>query len=307
MYQALSFAYIVLNRIEEAKATIADALAKNLDSPNLHTSMFLIAFLDGDSAAMAKQVDWARGQPGIEDGMLSNDGGAKAYSGRLAKARDLLQRAADSAVAQGEKEVAANYIGSSATRDALAGDLSRAQQEAAATLALSKGRDAQAQAALAYAFANDSARAQALADDLAKRFPQDTLVQSIYLPITHSQIALNHSDPAKALEALAPYEKYDLGQNSSLTQPYVRGTVRLAQRKGPEAAADFKKVLDNRNLNPNDVIVPLSQLGLARAYVLSGDTSKARTAYQDFLATWKDADPDIPILKQAKSEYAKLQ
>jgi eukaryotic-like serine/threonine-protein kinase len=156
--------------------------------------------------------------------------------------------------------------------------------------------------------ANDSARAQALADDLSKRFPQDTLVQSIYLPLINSQIALSHNDPGKAFEALAPYEKYDLAQGLfPLLQPYLRGTVRLAQKEGPEAAADFKKVLDNRGLGPNEIVPALAQLGLARAYAISGDAAIARTAYQDFFAIWKDADPDLPILKQAKSEYTKLQ
>ena len=190
----------------------------------------------------------------------------------------------------------------SATRPRLA---RRPQQ----LLALSKGRDVQPLAAMAYAFANDSPHAQALTDDLSKRFPQDTLVQSIYLPLIHSQIALNHGDPAKAFEALAPYEKYDLSVGLfPLLQPYVRGTARLAQKKRPEAAAaHFKKVLENRNVGPNELFPALAQLGLARAYALSSDTAKARTAYQDFLATWKDADPDLPILKQAKSEYSKLQ
>jgi eukaryotic-like serine/threonine-protein kinase len=308
MYSALAQTYIVMNRIEEAKSTVADALAKNLDSPNLHYVKFLFAFLENDAAEMAKQVDWARGQPGVEDNLLGADSGANAYFGRMAKARDLERRATDSAVAAEQKETAANYLGASAVRDAITGDSSRALQEAAATLALSKGRDAQPVAAFADALANDSGRAQALADDLSKRFPQDTLVQSIYLPTIHSQIALNHNDPAKAFEALAPFEKYDMAQGMfALLQPYVRGTVRLAQKKGPEAVADFKKVLDNRDLGPNEIFPALAQLGLARAYALSGDTAKSRTAYQDFLAIWKDADPDLPILKQAKSEYAKLQ
>ena len=308
MYSSLVQLYASMNRIEEAKTTLADAQAKNLDSPLLRVGAFQIAFIENNAAEMARQLDWARGKPGIEDVFLNADAGANAYFGRMTKSREVERRAANSAISAGEKETAANYIGSAALRDALVGDSSQARQEAAELLALSKGRDVQPLAAMAYAFANDSARAQALADDLSKRFPQDTLVQSIYLPLIHSQIALNHGDPAKAFEALAPYEKFDLSIGLfPLLQPYLRGTTRLAQKKGPEAASDFKKVLENRNVSPNELFPALAQLGLARAYALSGDTAKARTAYQDFLATWKDAAPDLPILKQAKSEYAKLQ
>jgi eukaryotic-like serine/threonine-protein kinase len=308
MYSSLAQLYIGMNRIEEAKASVADALTKNLDSPLLHFIKFQIAFVENDTAEMAKQVDWAHGQPGVEDTLLSADAGANAYFGRIAKSRDVQRRAADSAIAADEKETAASYLGNSAIRDAFVGDSSRAHQEAVAILTLSKGRDVQPVAALTFALANDSARAQALADDLSKRFPQDTLVQSIYLPLINSQIALSHNDPGKAFEALAPYEKYDLAQGLfPLLQPYLRGTVRLAQKEGPEAAADFKKVLDNRGLGPNEIVPALAQLGLARAYAISGDAAKARTAYQDFFAIWKDADPDLPILKQAKSEYTKLQ
>jgi len=308
MYAGLAGTYSTLGRIEEAKATVADTLSRNLDSPNLHLAMYGIAFLENDSAGMAKQVAWGKGRPGIEDIFLVSEAGTNAYFGRMTKSREFTRLAADSATAAGEKETAAGYLGNSALRDALIAEPASARGYASATLALSKGRDPQALAALGYALANDSARAQSLADDLSKRFPQDTLVQAIYLPVIHAQIALGHSDPQKALDSLAPYEKYDLGSTQvGLIQIYIRGQVLLTQKKGTAAAAEFKKLLDNKNIGPNDVPAPLAQLGLARAYALSGDSAKARTAYQDFLAIWKDADPNIPILQQAKSEYAKLQ
>ncbi|HEY2820537.1 MAG TPA: protein kinase [Candidatus Acidoferrum sp.] len=307
MYSSLAQLYMAMNRIEEAKATVADALSKNLDSPLLHILVYQIAFIENDPAAMAKQVAWGKGQVGTEDTFLQADAGTNAYFGRMTKSRDLARRAADSAIAAGEKETAASYIGAAALREAFAGDFTRAREHAVATLALSKGRDVQPLAALAYASINDSAHAQSLADDLSKRFPQDTLVQSIYLPVIHAQLALNRNDPAKALETLAPFAKYDLASwQMSLLQIYLRGTALLAQKKGTEAAADFQKLLDNRNLSLNEILPALAQLGLARAYSLSGDSAKARTAYQDFFAIWKDADPDIPLLKQAKSEYARL-
>ncbi len=308
MYSGLVTDYLTLGRIEEAKATVAEALSRNLDSPGLHSALYTIAFVENDSAGMAKQFAWGKGQAGIEDTFLSNEAGTQAYFGRMTKSRELARLAADSASAAGQKETAATYLGGSALRDAFLAEPASARERASATLSLSKGRDVQPLAALAYALANDSARAQSLADDLSKRFPQDTLVQAIYVPLVHAQIALSHGDPQKTIDILAPYEKYDLaGTQVSLIQIYVRAQALLTQKKGPAAAAESKKLLDNRNVSPNDVFPALAQLGLARAYALSGDSAKARTAYQDFLATWKDADPDIPILIQAKSEYAKLQ
>ena len=307
MWSGLAGLFLSMNRIEEAKSTTADAMAKNLDSPGLRNVIYQIAFVENDSSGMAKQLDWSRGKPGTEDTFLGSEAGTQAYFGRMTKSRELARRAADSAIAAGQKETAANYLGLAAMRDALVGDPAKMREGAAATLALSKGRDVAPLAALAYAFANDLARAQFLADDLSKHFPQDTLVQSIYLPMIHAQIALDHGDPQKAVDLLAPYEKYDLAVSIPLVQMYIRAQSLLAPKKGPLAAAAFKKLLDNRNVNPNEIIPALAQLGLARAYGVSGDTARARTAYQDFLATWKDADPDLPILKQAKSEYAKLQ
>jgi Flp pilus assembly protein TadD len=308
MYSGLVQEYIVLRRVEEAKATVAEAFSKNLDSPLLRLALYQIAFLENDAAGMAKQVGWGKGQVGVEDTFFNVEAGTNAYFGRMAKSREFARRAADSAIAAGEKETAAEYLGSMAIRDALAGDSANARQAAVAALALSKGRDTQPLAALAYALTNDSVRAQSLADDLAKRFPQDTIVQAIYAPLIRAQIAISRNDPAKATEALAPYKEYDLAQwQMPLTTIYVRGMSLLAQKKGLEARAEFQKVLDGRGVAPNEITPAVAQLGLARAYALSGDSAKSRTAYQDFLATWKDADPDLPILKQAKSEYSKLQ
>jgi serine/threonine protein kinase/tetratricopeptide (TPR) repeat protein len=307
MYAGLAQQYMILKRIEEARATAAEASSRKLDSPLLHFVMYQVAFLENDSAGMAKQVAWAKGQAGVEDTFLHAEAGTNAYYGRMTKGRDFARRAADSAIAAGEKETAAQYLGSSAIRDALVGDSSRARQEAAAMLALSDGRDALPLAALAYAFANDPGRAQSLADTLSKRFPQDTIVQAIYMPMINAQIVFSHNDPVKATETLAPHAEYDMaGWQMSLMTNYIRGASLLAQKKGPAATAEFQKLLDNRNVSGNEIVPALGQLGLARAYGVSGDTAKARTAYQDFFAIWKDADPDIPILLQAKSEYAKL-
>jgi predicted Zn-dependent protease len=178
---------------------------------------------------------------------------------------------------------------------------------AAAALGISNGRNVQPEAAMTLAFAGDAVRAQMLADDLGKRFPEDTLVQFNYLPILHAQLALSRNDSSKAIEALQAAAPYELGKPGWLYPVYVRGQAYLAAHQGTEAGSEFQKILDHRGIVLSDPIRALAHLQLGRAYVLQGDTAKAKAAYQDFLTLWKDADLDIPILKQAKTEYAKLQ
>jgi len=178
----------------------------------------------------------------------------------------------------------------------------------ATALQLSKGLDVEYQAALALALIGDTARVQALATDLSKQFPEDTIVQFKKIPTLNAQLALNRNEPLKAIEALqpaAPYELGIMGTGTGLYPVYVRGKAYLAARDGSKAAGEFQKIIDHRVLVLNP-IGALAHLGLARAYALQGDTVKAKAAYQDFLTLWKDADPDIPILREAKSEYAKL-
>jgi predicted Zn-dependent protease len=196
----------------------------------------------------------------------------------------------------------------------LFGNADVTRQDAAAALALAPGsHDAEAQAALTYALAGDAAHAQSLADDLAKRFPQDTVMQSVWLPTIHAQIETGRKNPARSIELLQAAAPYELGMlsgsasNSCLYPVYVRAEAYLGAQRGPAAAAEFQRILDHRGLLWNCATGPLAHLGLARAYALQGDTAKARAAYQDFLALWKEADPDIPILIAAKAEYAKLQ
>ena len=229
--------------------------------------------------------------------------------------RELSRRAVASAERAEEKETAAGYQAEAAIREALFGNAAQARQQAAAALGLSDGRDVQYGAALALAIAGDAARAQAqvekLADDLAKRFPEDTIVQFNELPTIRAQLALNRNDAAgdiEALQAAAPYEFAGAGTFTPALYPvYVRGEAYLASRQGREAAAEFQKILDHPGVVLNEPIGALAHLGLARAYALQGDTAKARAAYNDFLTLWKDADPDIPILRKAKAEYAKLK
>jgi eukaryotic-like serine/threonine-protein kinase len=264
-------------------------------------------------AGMAQQLAWAEGKPGTEDVLLGLEGDTAAYSGRLAQARDLCRRAVVSAKRAEEKEVAAGYEADAALREALFGNPIEARARATAAFGLADGPTVQFVAALALAFAGDAVQTQALKDDLAKRFPDDTIVQFNYLPTLEAELALNHNDAPKAVDALRSAAPYELGQaaigafSPSLYPIYVRGEAYLAAHQGSEAAAEFQKILDHPGVVLNETIDALAHLQLGRAYALSGDTAKSRTAYQDFFALWKDADPDIPVLKQAKAEYARLQ
>jgi eukaryotic-like serine/threonine-protein kinase len=337
---------IRLNRFGEARAAADEALSKNLDSLDLRLFLYQLAFLQNDSASMAQQVSWASGKPGKENVMLYMQASTAAYSGKLAAAREFSRQAATSADRAGEKEVEAGCEATAALWEAFYGNATQARQHAAATLAKSNGRDAQYAAALALAVIGDSARAQTLAEDLQKRFPDDTVVRFSYLPTLHAQLLLNAPDGspdrlperpsdssrdrsldssperfperspenlAKAVQALTVAAPYELGIPGNTTfwtnlyPVYVRGQAFLAAHQGPQAAAEFQKILDWRGVVANEPIGALAHLGLARSYALAGDAAKSRAAYDAFLTLWKGADPNIPILKQATAEYAKLQ
>jgi hypothetical protein len=330
-YSTVMFCNVLLNRLDQARATAQEAQSKNLDSPRIHMYLYQIAFLQGDADGMAKQASWAMGQPGAESVLLYFESGTAAYHGQLAKSRELSRRATNSAEHAEEKEAAANYEAGAALREALFGNAAEARQRAAASLALSNGRESQYAAALALLMDGDDTKSQSqaqsqaqgqkLTEDLAKRFPEDTIVQLNYLPTLRAQQILSRNDPAgaaaanaaKAIEVLQAASAYDLGFpgtarfSPSLYPVYVRGEAFLAARQGSQAAAEFQKILDHPGVVFNEPIGAVAHLGLGRAYVLLGDTAKARAAYQDFFTLWKDADSDIPILQQAKAEYAKLK
>jgi serine/threonine protein kinase len=316
MYPTLVGSYLNLNRFEEGRAAAKEALAKNLDSPFLRFALYALAFLQNDVAGMTQQVAWGAGKRGVEDGMLGTEADTAAYSGRLGKARELSRQAVASAMQAQQKETAARYEAAAALREALFGNAAEARQRAASALRLSTSRDLQYAVSLALAFAGNSSREQTqvekLADDLAEHFPEDTVVQFNYLPTIRSQLAISRRDASKAIDALqtaAPYElgSPTLGSFCALYPVYVRGHAYIAAHQSSEAVVEFQKILDHRGIVLNGPIGALAHLGLGRAYALSGDQTKAKTAYQDFLTLWKDADPDIPILKEAKAEYAKLQ
>jgi eukaryotic-like serine/threonine-protein kinase len=310
----LALAYVHLHNLDEARATSSEALDRNLDSADLRAALYLLAFLKKDPVAMAKQVSWSAGKPGKENLMLYLEAGTAAYSGKLKVARELSAQAATSAARAGENEMAAGCASAAALWEALYGNGLQARQRVLDTLAQSNGRDAQYVAALALALIGDADGAQVLADDLQKRFPEDTIVRFNYLSTLRAQIALVvPNSGAKAVEALAPAAPYELGIPGSSTfwtnlyPVYVRGEALLAAQKGTQAAAEFQKILDWPGVVVNEPIGALAQLGVARANALTGDAPKSKAAYQTFLTLWKDADPGIPVFVEAQSEYAKLK
>jgi eukaryotic-like serine/threonine-protein kinase len=301
--------YTSLNRPEEALVAAKEAKSKNPDYPPLRLNLYFLAFLQNDAAGMEQQASWAAGKPGVGDVLLGFEANTAAYSGHLEKARELDRLAVASAERVGERQTTANYEVEAALREAFFGNAVNAQQCAASALGLSNAPEVRYGAALALALVGETDRAQALANDLGKLFPENTVVQFNYLPTLLAQIALRRNDASKAIEILraaTPYEMGNVGYGD-LYPVFVRGETYLAAGKGLEGAAEFRKILDHRSFVLNEPIGALAHLGLARAYVLQGDTAKAKAAYQDFLTLWKDADPDIPILKQAKAEYAKLK
>jgi len=308
-YGLLVATYVKLNRLDEARATAEKAQMKGLDCFFLRFSLYRLAFLQNDAAGMAQQVDGAMGKP-FEDSLLSSEADTAAYSGRLKQAREFSRRSIVVAEQAQGKEAAALHEAKAATREALFGNTAEARQQAAAALALSTGRDVQGMAALALVLSGDTGRAQSLAYDLDKRYAEDTIVQFSYLPMLDAELSLAHTDASKAIEALqraGAYELADMQGNTPLYTIYVRGEAYLAMHQGAEAAAEFQKILDHRGIALNEPIGALAHLKIGMAYAMQGDTAKAKAAYQDFLTLWKDADPDIPILIAARSEYAKLK
>jgi DNA-binding winged helix-turn-helix (wHTH) protein len=305
-YFDLLDSYLSLNRLEEAQSTVEEAQAKNFDSPSLRDRLYRLRFLQNDAAGMSQQVAWASGKPGAESDLLGLEAQTAAYSGSLRRARDLSRQAVVSAKRAAEPERAAEYEADAALREALFGNPDEARERAADALELSNGWYAQSLATLALALAGGEVRVETLATDLDNRFPEHTLVQSYYLPTVRAQVALSRDDPSRAIEILQAAAPYELSGEGALYPVYVRGEAYLAAHQGADAAAQFQKILDHRGIVVNYPIGALAHLGVGRAYALSGDKTKAKAAYLDFLTLWKDANPDIPILKQAKAEYAKL-
>jgi eukaryotic-like serine/threonine-protein kinase len=323
VYDNLANYTFALQRFDEARQTIHEAQARKLDNFIVRNALYALAFLGADSAAMVEQQQWFAGKPEESFGLaLASD--TEAYAGHVGKARELSKRAVDSAIRADSKETGAIWQAIAAQRGAAYGNATEARLQAAQALKLAPAsKGVESEAALAFAMAGDTARAESLAQDLGKRFPLDTQMQSLWLPAIQAQLALNKKNPAAALNAPQAASPIELGQiafvaNISCLYPtYVRGEAYLAAGQGSAAAAEFQKILDHSGIVWNCWTGALAHLGVARANALQAKTSqgadadaarvRALAAYKDFLTLWKAADPDIPILKQAKAEYAKLQ
>ena len=314
-YALLGSNSLSLDRLGAAEDAVRRASERKIEIPLLALLRYDVAFLKGDSGGMQREVAAARGKSGAEELISDHQAFALAYTGRLQEATKMLRRSSDLAQQAAHREKAAVFETRAALWEAFYGNAPTPEPAAMAALTLAKNREVQYGAAVALAIAGDSSQAQTLTNDLERSFPEDTSVKFNYLPTVRAFLALNHGDPAKAIELLQVAVPYELGQPRStqtgffgaLYPIYARGQAYLAARQGAEAAREFQKIVDHPGIMVGDPIGVLAHPQLGRAYTMQGDTTKAKAAYQDFLTLWKDADPDVPVLKQAKAESAKLK
>jgi eukaryotic-like serine/threonine-protein kinase len=315
-YANLGAAYANLNRLDEAEAVFKQAEERKLESEILLGNRYSLAFLKGDTARMAGLLSAAMGKPGTEDQLLAGQADTEGWYGKSKNAHKLTRWAMDSAEHNDAKESAASYQAAAALREVESGNREQARAEANAALKLAPNRDVRSMAALALARAGDTAEAEELAAELDKTFPLDTLVQRYWLPTIGAAVALERKEANRATELLKVASTIELGQPTPVTvllcPVYLRGEAYLMLYDGNAAAAEFQKFIDHRGVVVNFPWGALARLGLARAYALDAAKDpaardKARVAYQNFLTLWKDADPDIPVYKQAKAEYARLR
>ena len=303
-YSNLATAFVGLNRFDEAKEVIERALAQKVETMYMRRNLYLIAFVRDDVAAMRQQIEWADGKP-EEYAAESWQAETAAFSGQLRKAKEFFSRAAQLAQRRDLEEVAAEITAWGVASDALFGNCKQAKGQTAKALAVMQNQFARCIAADALATCVEFSQTQALTDEMLKRYPKDTLLNKGFLPLIQARAEMHQGNAARAiqlLETTRPYEAALLFRSA-----YLRGQAYLNQQKGAEAAVEFQKILDHRGWQPSSPLYPLAHLGLARAAVLTGDTARARRAYQDFFALWKDADTDIPDLQEARQEYEKLR
>lgn len=314
-YNVLAMSYQALNHLEEAEQTLRQASERNLEISDSLTNRYQLAFIKGDQAAMKVVSTAAQKESSVEDAVVDQEAFADAYVGHMQEATRKSQHAGNLAQQSSEPDRAAMYEAGAALREALFGEMTTATESAGAVLRLSRSRDAEYGAAFALALAGDQSQAATLAGDLERRFPEDTAVRFNYAPTLRALLALKHGDPSRAVDLLQVSIPYEFGEPPSsffgfygaLYPIYVRGEAYLALNRGPEAAREFQKIIDHRGIVVSDAIGALAYWQLGRAFVSSGEKTKAKTAYGDFLTLWKDADSDIPVLKQAQAEYSKLK
>ena len=309
VYTNLLFTYVEVDRLDEAKSIFDQARARGIDSEDLHLGRYIIAFLEGDTQTMKQQVAWAADKPANQV-LLAANASTLAYSGRLRAAEVMFQQAEDAARNYGRKESAAQWQASAALVNAEYGRPDEARQLAHASLNADKGKATESMAALALARAGDASAAEMLATDLGQRLPSDTLLNGVDLPTIRAAAELARGNAGAAIRLLQAALPYDLSKGERVTAlytSYLRGQAYLRAGDGQAAEAEFQKVLDHPGLVATLPQGALSVLGAARARALTGNLAASRMAYQDFFALWKDADPDVPILQQARAEYARLR
>jgi len=302
-HSVLASVLIGLNRFDEAREVMERALGQKLESLSLHLNLYRVGFVLNDSALMKKQIDEAIGKP---DEYVALDWQARSadFKGQARRAREFYSRAFGLAQQHDLKEIAAEFIVNEANRDAEFGDCKSAKDGIAKASAATHDRRTLIKASAALAFCGEAGQARAIKDELLKRFPRDTLLNTVWLPLIQAESEMQNGNAAQAIQLLESTRLYEGAADFQI--PYVRGLAYLSQKKGGEADTEFQRILDHRGWAPLSPLYPLAQLGLARAGVISGDIAKARKAYEDFFALWKDADADIPILIEAKKEYAKM-
>jgi tetratricopeptide (TPR) repeat protein len=314
-YGNLAASYFLTGRFEEAEKTVQAAAQRKLETPRLLVIGYNMAVLKADQEHMDRAVASARGKRRTEHWMAHEQALAQARSGHLQEARRLSNQAMDRALQEGEREAAASYQAARAVWEAVSGNAAEAKRNAEAALQLSRGRDVEYAAGLALGLSGDSSRSGGLADDLEKRLPDDTFVKFTYVAVLRGLDALGRGKPADSVERLQIALPYELAANGlnfvsiylgGLHSAYVRGEALMAAKRYAEAAVEFQKILDHRGIVAIDPIGVLAHLQLGRVLALSGDKARAKAAYEAFLALWKDADADIPILKSARAEYARL-
>jgi serine/threonine protein kinase/Flp pilus assembly protein TadD len=299
--------YIATMHLDEARAMLDKAFANEKESDDYHVTLLQIAFFADDSATVKREIDWLAAKPEVTSRLLEFEANIAVYHGQIAKALDLDRRSRAAAAGnQSKTQIASGNAGISET-ELLVGETDQAKKDAEDAIASVTDKSPQLTAAITLAMTGDGARAQSVHDDISKRFPEDTIMQDLLLPVLQAAIEYGRGNFAKAIDLLQPVTQYELSGFTNLDPAYLRGMTYLKLNKGAEAAAEFQKLIDHRGVVGTSITGPLAHLGVARARVLQNDSAGARTEYQNFLAIWKDADPNLPIFKQAQEEYAKLK
>jgi tetratricopeptide (TPR) repeat protein len=298
--------FIRLKRIDEGKQKLEELRARLPDAPPVHFGNYGLAILQGDQAAMEREVQWGMGKI-FEPDFLSLKALTLAQSGQMRKAEESLQKAVDSFKSMDRKENASQTLTTLALAQAVYNDCQHAKSNATEGMKLSRGRIETGAAALVFAICGAAPQTQALVDEASKNYPKDTGVSVLGMPMVRAVMEMSGGNPSGAIQQLEPNRRYDRGLMSGHWNNYLRGLAYLQQRSGTEAAAEFQQILDHREIDIPSVLHSLAHLGLARAAALKGDLALSRKQYQDLFALWKDADPDLPVLVQAKKEYEQLK